>query len=602
MSESPAALGFVPDAAGAIPPGPASGRRRRPIDRGVAVALVIAVAFVVVGILFPLVAMVGTSLTADALPIFVRYLTPPQSQILVNTVVLGVVVATVGTAIGFLFAFVQVRVPAPRLLKRFLHVMALLPIVSPPFALAIAALTLFGRSGLITRELLGLRTDIYGLPGLTLVMSLSFFPVAYISLMGLMRALDPALDEASTSLGANRWKAFRTVTIPLLLPGIASGFLLLFVEALADLGNPIVLGGDFTVLASRLYIAIIGEYDTLGGAVLSVLLLVPSIIVYLVHRYYAERASVVSVTGKPTGRPTELASRPIAVLLATLATAVAGLVLLLYLTILAGALTPLLGINNTLTTANFEFVLQGYGFEAVTDTTLLAGLATPLAGLLGVVVAFLVIRGRFRGRGVLDFGTMLGVAVPGTVFGIGYLLAFNTPVEIAGFTILPKLTGGTAIFGGAVAIVLVFVIRSTPGGLRSGAAALQQIDPSIEEASVSLGADQATTFRRIVLPLIRPAYLTGLIYSFARSMTAISAVIFLTTPQTRIMTQQILNETDAGRYGNAFAYCVLLIAIVLVAIGVLYALVGSQTNAERGTNAPLTPLAPIAPSNPGVQA
>ena len=602
MTDLPAALGYAPDAAGAVPPAPASGRQRRPIDRGVAIALAIAIAFVVIGILFPLVAMIGTSLSPDALPIFVRYLTPPQSQILINTVVLGVVVATVGTALGFLFAFVQVRVPAPRPLKRFLHVMALLPIVSPPFALAIAALTLFGRSGLITRELLGLRTDIYGLPGLTLVMSLSFFPVAYISLMGLMRALDPALDEASTSLGANRWRSFRKVTIPLLLPGIASGFLLLFVEALADLGNPIVLGGDFTVLASRLYIAIIGEYDTLAGAVLSVLLLVPSIIVYLVHRYYAERASVVSVTGKPTGRPTELTSRPIAVLLTALATAVGGLVLLLYLTILAGALTPLLGINNTLTTANFEYVLFGYGFEAVTDTTLLAAIATPLAGLLGVVVAFLVIRGRFRGRGALDFGTMLGVAVPGTVFGIGYLLAFNTPIELGGFTILPKLTGGAAMFGGALAIVLVFIVRSTPGGLRSGAAALQQIDPSIEEASVSLGANQATTFRRIVLPLIRPAYLTGLIYSFARSMTAISAVIFLTTPQTRIMTQQILNETDAGRYGNAFAYCVLLIAIVLVAIGILYALVGSTTNAERGTAAPLTPLAPVAPSSPAPQA
>jgi iron(III) transport system permease protein len=280
---------------------------------------------------------------------------------------------------------------------------------------------------------------------------------------------------------------------------------------------------------------------------------------------------------------------------------VAGLVLLLYLTVLAGALTPLLGINNTLTFDNFEYVLTGYGLEAVTDTTILAAIATPLAGLLGVVVAFLVIRGRFRGRGLLDFGTMLGVAVPGTVFGIGYLLAFNTPVEIGGLTILPKLTGGAAMFGGALAIVLVFIIRSTPGGLRSGAAALQQIDPSIEEASVSLGANQATTFRRIVLPLIRPAYLTGLIYSFARSMTAISAVIFLTTPQTRIMTQQILNETDAGRYGNAFAYCVLLIVIVLVAIGVLYALVGSQTNAERGTVVPMTPLAAGPPSNPAAQ-
>ena len=201
--------------------------------------------------------------------------------------------------------------PLPRLLKRFMHLMALLPIVSPPFALALSAIVLFGRSGIITRDLLGLDFNIYGLQGMVLVMSLSFFPVAYISLSGLMRALDPALDEAATNLGASRWQTFRTVMLPLLLPGIASGFLLLFVEALADLGNPIVLGGNFQVLASRMYLAIIGQYDTLGGAVLGILLLVPSLIVYFVHRYYAERASVVSVTGKPSGRPAELTHRPV---------------------------------------------------------------------------------------------------------------------------------------------------------------------------------------------------------------------------------------------------------------------------------------------------
>jgi iron(III) transport system permease protein len=179
---------------------------------------------------------------------------------------------------------------------------------------------------------------------------------------------------------------------------------------------------------------------------------------------------------------------------------------------------------------------------------------------------------------------MLGLAVPGTVFGIGYLLAFNTPTEVGGVTVFPKLTGGAGLLGGAIAIVLVYIVRSAPGGLRSGAAALQQIDPTIEEASVSLGADQATTFRRVVLPLIRPAFLTGLIYSFARSMTAISAVIFLTTPSTRIMTQQILNETNAARFGNAFAYCVILIVIVCAAIGLLYWIIGSSTRVARPTD------------------
>lgn len=564
--------------AGQDDPARARGRAR---DRAIVIALIVSIAFVAIAIVWPVLAVVGTALTEDAIPIFRRYLTPPQDQIIINTVILGTVVATVGTSIAFLFAFVQVRVPAPRWLKRVLHVIALLPIVSPPFALAIAAISLFGRSGIITRDLLGLRVDIYGLPGLTMVMSLSFFPVAYVSLMGLMRALDPALDEAAANLGSSKWRTFRKVTLPLLLPGIASGFLLLFVEALADLGNPIVLGGNFTVLSSRLYIAIIGQYDMLTGSVLAVLLLVPSLIVYFVHRYYAERSSVVSVTGKPTGRPTEVTGRLPRGLLVGAACLVAGLITLLYGTIVLGSFTKLLGIDHTFTLKNYEAVLFGYGTKAVTDTTLLASLATPLAGILGVIIAFLVIRGRFRGRGALDFGTMLGVAVPGTIFGIGYLLVFNVPLEIAGITIIPKLTGGAAMLGGALAILLVYIVRSAPGGLRAGAASLQQIDPSIEEASVSLGADQATTFRKVVLPLIRPAFLSGLIYSFARSMTAISAVIFLTTPQVRIMTAQILNEVDSARYGNAYAYCVILILIVLAAIALLSLVVGSTTKAER---------------------
>ncbi|HEU4864032.1 MAG TPA: iron ABC transporter permease [Candidatus Limnocylindria bacterium] len=561
---------------------PAARRRRAAIDPALAVALIVTVLFIIVAIVLPIVSMVGVSLTADALPVIQRYTFGPQGQIVINTIILGVTVATVGTLIGFLFAYVQVRVPLPKRLKQFLHVMALVPIVSPPFALALSAIVLFGRSGLITRDLLGLDFNIYGLQGMVLVMSLSFFPVAYISLAGLMRALDPALDEAATNLGASRWRTFRTVTLPLLLPGLASGFLLLFVEALADLGNPIVLGGNFQVLASRMYLAIIGQYDTLGGAVLGLLLLVPSLIVYFVHRYYAERASVVSVTGKPSGRPAELTNRPVAALLTAGTLVVSLLVLLMYGTIFWGAFTNLVGVDNTLTTKNFEFVLFGYGLEAVSDTVLLAGIATPLAGLLGVVVAFLVIRGRFWGRGALDFGTMLGVAVPGTVFGIGYLLAFNTPTEVAGIPLIPKLTGGAGLLGGAIAIVMVYVVRSVPGGLRSGAAALQQIDPTIEEASVSLGASQTTTFRRVVIPLIRPAFLTGLIYSFARSMTAISAIVFLTTPSTRIMTQQILNETNAARFGNALAYCVILIVIVCFAIAVLYWVIGSGTRVDRG--------------------
>ena len=569
----------------------------RAIDPIVILAILLSAGFVLIAIIWPVMKVIGEAFSAEALPIFERYITTAQNQILLNTIVLGLTVATLGTFVAFLFAFVQVRVPAPKPVKLLIHVMALLPIVSPPFALAVATISLFGRSGIITRDLLGIRMDIYSWPdiqipgiglqapplGLVVVMSLTFFPIAYIMLMAMMRALDPSLDEAAANLGSTKWRTFRKITLPLLAPGIASAFLLLFVEALADLGNPLVLGGNYTVLASRMYIAIVGEYNLTAGSVLAVMLLVPALVVYFVHRYYANKSSIVSVSGKPSGRHAEIQGRAVrwGLLAAVLGTV--GLIMLLYGTIVLGSFTKLLGVNHELTLEHFEAVLFGYGFDAVTDTVTLASIATPIAGVLGVVVAFLVIRRRFWGRGALDFGVMLGIAIPGTIFGIGYLLAFNTPTEIFGVTVFPKLTGGAAILGGAIAITMVFILRSAPGGLRSGTSSLQQIDPSIEEASTSLGANQAHTFRRITLPLIRPAFLAGLIYSFARAMTAISAVIFLTTPQVRIMTAQILNEVDAARYGNAYAYCVVLIAIVLIAIGILSFLVGSRTDAEQET-------------------
>lgn len=548
------------------------------------IALIITTLFVLVAILYPLGATLAEAVSPTGAEVLADVLRRPvYHRIILNTLVMGLTVATIGTATGFLFAYVQVKVAAPEWIKRLIHITALIPVVSPPFAVAIAIIVLFGRSGFITSGLLGLRTDIYGLPGLTMAMVLSFFTVAYLNLAGLMRGLDPALDEAATNIGASKWHIFRTVTLPLLMPGVAGSFLLLFVEAIADLGNPLVLGGNYTVLATRLYLAIVGEYDITTGAVLSVILLVPSVLLYFLQLRLVTRASVVTITGKPTGRAQQVTDRRAVIPLVSIALAIVFLVVLIYFTIIAGAFTISLGANNTFTLRNFAYVLLGYGAEAMFDTTTMSVIATLIAGSLSMVIAFLVVRGKFAGRNVLDLGTMMGIAVPGTIFGIGYLLAFNSPTTLFGVPIIPKLTGGAAIFGGALAIVMVYVIRSTPAGLRSGVAALQQIDPAIEEASISVGGDQATTFRRITLPLIRPALLTAMIYAFARSMTTVSAILFLTTPQTRIMTQQILNETEAGRFGNAFAYVVVLIVIVLIAIGALFALIGNRSGAERDT-------------------
>ena len=542
------------------------------VPTGIVVGIVVGILSLL--IIYPLVRILSLAFSERGSTIVQGVITDPVNRgILLNTLVLGAVVGAGGTLLGFMLAYVQVRVAFKG--KKLLHLLCLLPVVSPPFAVATAIITLIGRRGMISYGIFGWQWNIYGLPGLSLALILSFFPVAYMNFRGMMEALDPALDEASANLGGNRWQTFWRVTIPMLIPGFASSFLLLFVEAIADLANPLVLGGEYTVLASRAYIAITGEYDVAAGSAYSLVLLVPAILVFLIQRYWVGRKSVVSVTGKPAGQPRLITSWVGRIPLVGFAVLVGAVIVTIYATVVGGAFVRILGINNEPTLDNFRYVLSGIGNESIKDTTILAVLATPIAGLMGVIIAWLVVR-KLKSGAWLDFLGMLGLAVPGTVVGSGYAIAFNESVIRGGRMWFPALGGGGAILGGAIAIVMVYVIRSIPTGQRGAIAALQQIDPSIDEAASSLGASSVTVFRTVTLPLIRPALLSGLIYAFARSMTTLSPIIFITTPQTQIMTKQILAEVDAGRFGNAFAFCTLLLVIVLGVMGLLTLSVGRK--------------------------
>jgi iron(III) transport system permease protein len=551
--------------------GPVAALRRTGSNPALVVALVLVALVLGLGVLYPVLQVLLTALSSDGLTALENLVSSPVNrQVVLNTVVLGLCVAALGVGLAFLFAFVQTRLDVP--FKRVLHVIAIIPVVSPPFALATAVVVLFGRNGLISEGIFGVAYDIYGLDGLTLALALSFFPVVYLTLLGMMQRLDPSLDEAATSLGAGRAKVFFSITLPMILPGLAGGFLLLFVEAIADLANPLVLGGDYTVLSARAYIAITGEYDVTSGAVFSLSLLVPAVLVFLLQRRWIDRRKVYSITGKPAGRPQQW-SGAVAWVVYAVAVFVALLIVAIYATIVFGAFTAVPGVNNELTLSHFIFVLVGLGSDAMIDTTLLAIIAAPVAGVIGMIIAYLVVRKLKRTGPLLDFLAMLGIAVPGTVLGIGFVLAFRQENLFGGVPVIPSLVGGASVLGGAVGIVMVLMVRSIPAAVRAGVSSLHQIHPSIDEASASLGADDATTFRRVTLPLIRPALLAGLTFAIARSMTTLSPIVFLTTPDTKIMTSQMLAEVDAGRFGNAFAYGCVLMAIVLALIGLVRLLV-----------------------------
>lgn len=560
-----AAVGGQLPPAAAPPAGSGARRPRRRIDRGVLILSIAVAGILLLLICYPVITLIGTAFSPKGLTVLGRMVTDPVNQkILWNTLVLGLIVGVTGTAVGFLFAYAQVRLKVRG--KRLLHLLALVPIVAPPFAVSTAVITLFGRNGAISNGIFGIKGDIYGLPGLVLVLTLCFFPVAYQNFRGMLESLDPSLDEAASGLGAGKLRVFFSVTIPMLAPGFAGSFLLLFVEGIADLANPLVLGGDYTVLSTRAYLAVTGEYNISAGAAYSLTILVPALLVFLLQRYWATRRSVVTVTGKPAGHSELIVAPSVRIPILAIVGSLSVLIVIIYLTVIMGGFMKVPGVNNEFTLDHFRFVLTGLGSKAMTDTIGLAVIAAPIAGILGMLVAWLVVRKLRRMAGVLDFIGMLGLAVPGTVLGIGYALSYMTPTTIFGVQILPALAGGGAAFYGGVAIVMVYIVRSLPSGQRAGVSALSQIDPAIEEASTSLGAASGTTFRKVTLPLIQSALLSGLTFAFARSMTTLSPIVFLTTPGIKIMTSQILAEVDSGRFGNAFAYCTVLIGIVLALI------------------------------------
>jgi iron(III) transport system permease protein len=482
---------------------------------------------------------------------------------LVNSLSVGTVVGVLGVALGYVAAFVLARTNVPA--KRVMHTLTILPIISPPFSGAISILFLFGFNGLITRQLLGLQHfRIYGFFGVVLSQVFTFAPIAYLSLRGVLASINPTLEDAALNVGANRWQVFRRITFPLSLPGIASAFLVVFIESMADFGNPLVLAGaGFPMLAPQAYLEITGSFNLARGAMLAVVLLIPSLTAFAIQRAYLSRRQYVTVTGKPTATVSKGVAPAAKWLLYAVLVAFAAVVLAFYAVILIGATTRVWGFDYHLSLQHFAYVFD-VAFDTVKDTLIVALVSTPISGILGMLIAFLVVRRVFPGKGAMEFGSILNFAVPGTVVGIGYILAFNR---------LPLLLTGTLLI-----LVLAFVFRYVPVGIQSGIAVLRQIDPSIEEAAQNLGADGLTTFRKVTLPLIGPAFFSGLVFAFVRAMTAISAAIFLVSANWNLMTVQILNEVGSGRLGVAAAFSIVLLGIVLIAIVVIDLLVGRRAD------------------------
>ncbi|MDI3383282.1 ABC transporter permease [Xenophilus aerolatus] len=499
-----------------------------------------------------------------------------------NTLVLALLTAAGTTFLGTLMALM-----AERGSKRWqgpLRVIALLPIITPPFVVGLGLILLFGRAGVVNQALeagFGLPPTrwFYGLPGILTAQLFAFTPIAFMIMRGVVQGIAPSLEEAAQMLRADRRRAFFTVTLPLLKPGLANAFLVGFIESIADFGNPVVVGGQYSVLSTDIFFAIVGaQYDQGRAASLAWVLTLFALAVFALQRSVLGKQNYTTVSGKgDAGIPMPL---PDGVRRTIYAIAFPWILftVVVYLFAFAGGFVQTWGRDYTFTLNHFKtafslewgqfgLVWAGTAWNSLWTTLKLAGISAPITAAIGLLIAWLLARNEFKGQGAFEFAALLAFAIPGTVLGVSYILAFNVP---------PLELTGTGLI-----IILCFMFRNLPVGVRAGTAAFKQLDRSLDEASLMLRASTAQTLFKVVLPLLKPALVAALVYSFVRAMTTVSAVIFLVTAENELATTYIIGRVGNGDYGVALAYCTVLIVLMSAAIALIQLLVGERKLGRR---------------------
>ena len=526
------------------------------------IAIILSFALLLLFVIYPLAKTLIYSLTdetgAFSLANLITILqTPRYGKVFGRTMALGLIVAVIATFIGYVFAYTVTRVNIPG--KGFFKTMATLPILSPPFVLSLSIIFLFGKQGLISKNLLGITgSSVYGMKSLIVVQVMSFFPIAYLTLSGILSSIDASVEDAACNMGAGRWQTFWTVTFPLSLPGIISGALLVFIQSLEDFSNPATIGGDYTTLSIEVYNIITGSYDMRKGSVLALLLLLPAVIAYLLNKYWVNKKSFVTVTGKPT-QARKLINEPhIKWPLFVFCLIVSAIIILFYGTVIFASFVRTWGVDFSLTLDQYRKALQ-YGWDSLKNSMTLGLISAIIGGLLGMVIAYITAKRNYYGKRFIEVSSVLMFAVPGTVLGISYILGFNS--------------NPLALTGTGIILVIVFTFRNMPVAIESGTTTLLQIDNSIEEASTILGADTGYSFRRITLPMLKNAFFSGIVYSFTKAITAVSAVIFLVSPRWKLVTSNIYSLFDMAKYGQAAAFVTMMVGILLVFIGLFNAVI-----------------------------
>jgi iron(III) transport system permease protein len=506
-----------------------------------------------------------------------------------RTLWLAIMTGLGSTLLGLAFALVATRTRFP--FKKGLRLLTILPIITPPFVIGLALTLLFGRAGVVTQglsDLFGIEPGrwLYGLTGIWIAQVLSFTPISFLVLIGVVEGVSPSMEEASTTLRADCWRTFRRVSLPLMKPGLANAFLIGFIESMADFGNPLVLGGSHGVLSTEIFFAVVGsQNDPSRAAVLAMVLLAFTLSAFLAQRFWLSGKNFATVTGKGDSGAHIALPKGLSIGVHAVVLPWILFTLVIYGMILIGGFVKTWGLDNSLTLDHYAKAFSvsfgdgiawtGVAWNSFWTTMEIALISAPLTAAVGLLTAYIIVRQKFAGKNAFEFALMMSFAIPGTVIGVSYIMAFN----------LPPLE----MTGSALILIACFVFRNMPVGVRGGIAAMSQLDKSLDEASLTLRAGSFRTIRKVILPLLRPAITAALVYSFVRAITSISAVIFLVSAEYNMATSYIVGLVENGEYGVAIAYSSMLIVVMITVIAGFQLLVGERRLRRENRVAGLTP-------------
>jgi len=511
-------------------------------------------------LLFPLVSILKLSffkegqvgLSTFTFDNFYKYFTTSYTlNALWHSLYVSLITTIIVTVITFFFAYAMTRTTIPG--KSFFRNIIMMPLVAPSIIQALALIYLFGRNGLITAHLLNINWSIYGATGIIVSEVLYCLPHSFVILYTTLSAVDIRLDEAAESLGASSFKVFTRITLPSAKYGIFSAAALTFNLTITDFGNPVVIGANYNVLATEIYAQVTNLYRFDLGATISIILLVPSLMAFMVN-YYISRKTFAMISGaaRPFIPPSRLFKK---ISYTTYCTLVAFSIIAIFATVVIGSFVKVWPYDWSLTLAHYSFPSIG-GYSAIWTSVWVAFVVGFVGSFITLIAGFVMETRKPFCKQLLYFFSVMPAAIPGLVMGLGYILAFNKPYYF--------------FYGTPWIIVINIVICNFTLGVLSSISNLRNIDPSIEEASISLGGDTIRTFLRIIFPLSRVAFFQNFLYFFMRAMTTISAVIFLVSATVHLAAIEIIQLDNDGWTASANAMCTVIIGIVFGMLGILH--------------------------------